>query len=927
MKGKKLAIVVAVVLVAVVGGGVLALKLLINPEAYRAQITARIEESLHGRKVELGKLGLKLWPPLGISSQGLKVGGLGPDAEPLVTADSLVVRAALLPLLHKRLEIARVEIVGPRVWIEKLGPEKWSVSDLLAGSTAAGKEAKPAPATAPSSAPGLSVGSIVIRGGRFILADKTVAAKAPLEVAVEELSVKDALADKPAKVSLKMGPASNPGALQIDGEVGPLTGERVKEQLSADLRGTVKDLDLVELSAQLPAGIMPVQIQGGTLAGTFTARGKAREPIRATADLTIAGFSYTNSDKTWPVSKPQALGLNLAAVLDQAKDLLTIEPSTLAVANSKVDLGGTVAGISAQHLKINVQANGKALDLAALLDLIPGAGQGMSSGGVQAKGPVSFAVTVTSGSTMNVDAEADLTAASVNVPGSFTKPAGVSARLKSLVILGKEKIDLDKTSLALGALNLAGGGSIKRDKNLTTNINLQSGPADTDQVLSLFPALDAYRLGGQMKLGLGIAGALKQKESLAVKITNLVQKSDKASFNLDALARLTNPVQVNFSLKGDQVNLDQIMADPAPAKAGPKADDPDPPDDQGKTKKSSGSASGVVVNGDITANKVLYSGLDLTGLATKLSLKNGKLDLPEFKANVLGGSVSGPMNFNLAQAPLSGQVNLNLGGFVMQELIKRFTSYPQVINGTAKGRLNLDFAGTSVKAISKTVGGNGTVDIQDGSVKGLDLVNGLLEQWAGSDAVKKVALQSLAPSIKRSIGDKTDFKEINASLDLATGNINLKKAVMEIAEGRAVFNGKIGFDSSLDLTGEIQFNPAITNQVMAPARSWIEKQSGGAVSGNILDLLLVDGRLVLPFAVKGAWPKPGLALDGAAYSRTVNQNLKSQPPEKVIENLVGEKGKKQIEDQTKKAQEELKKKAGEIGGEEAQKFLDGLMPK
>ena len=327
-----------------------------------------------------------------------------------------------------------------------------------------------------------------------------------------------------------------------------------------------------------------------------------------------------------------------------------------------------------------------------------------------------------------------------------------------------------------------------------------------------------------------------------------------------------------------------------------------------------------MVEGDIKANSILYSGLSLRDVSSELKLKNAKLSMPNLRMSVLNGSISGPVNFDLGKDPMPGAVSLNLANFSVGPLIKNHTSFPPVITGSAGGKISLSFAGTSAASLQKSAKGDGNIELKDGVLRGVDLVNGLMDQWAKSPAVKKLALQSLGPAINRNIANETKFSELDAQFDLASGRIKIKNAVMDIPEGTVVVSGSVGLDQTVDLKGKIKLSKPITKQVMGDAGKWAEKQSGGAVAASALDLLLDDGSLVLPFHMTGAWPKPSLVFDAKAYSFTVEQNIKKQAPKKIIEQIVGEKKAKEIND-------EVIKKVDDAIGDEGRKLFESLFPK
>ncbi len=126
-------LVAAAALAALVLAGVLALRLLISPEKLRPVLQSQLEAAL-GRKVEIGEASLSLWP-LGLDVRRLVIAD---DARvrtgrPFATAESLLVRARLLPLLSGNVEIESLHLRKPAVELVQLAPGAWNYDTLAAG--------------------------------------------------------------------------------------------------------------------------------------------------------------------------------------------------------------------------------------------------------------------------------------------------------------------------------------------------------------------------------------------------------------------------------------------------------------------------------------------------------------------------------------------------------------------------------------------------------------------------------------------------------------------------------------------------------------------------------------------------------------------------------------------------------------------------
>jgi AsmA protein len=142
---------IAAGIVVLVGGALLAIWLLVNPNNYKGRIAAAVKEST-GRDLTLsGDIKLSVFPWIALELGPASLGNPpGFGDEPFVSFTHAAVRVKLLPLLRKELEVGRVEIDG---------------LDLRLVKNAQGKGNWQSPTDAPQPAPGAmshgSFGSMV----------------------------------------------------------------------------------------------------------------------------------------------------------------------------------------------------------------------------------------------------------------------------------------------------------------------------------------------------------------------------------------------------------------------------------------------------------------------------------------------------------------------------------------------------------------------------------------------------------------------------------------------------------------------------------------------------------------------------------------------------------------------------------------------
>src|SRR5580698_8292583 len=100
-------------IVALSGAVLLGVWLLVNPNAYKGKIAAAVKEST-GRELKLpGDIKLSVLPWVALELGPASLGNPpGFSDEPFLSFAHASVRVRLLPLLHQRLEVARIEVDG-----------------------------------------------------------------------------------------------------------------------------------------------------------------------------------------------------------------------------------------------------------------------------------------------------------------------------------------------------------------------------------------------------------------------------------------------------------------------------------------------------------------------------------------------------------------------------------------------------------------------------------------------------------------------------------------------------------------------------------------------------------------------------------------------------------------------------------------------
>jgi uncharacterized protein involved in outer membrane biogenesis len=167
---KVVLIVVGVLFVLLVVAAV-GLKVYFTSDRLKALIIPKLEEATR-RDIAVGKISLKLFPHLGIGIEDLTVSApqkISFDRDRLLALDEIVLEVSLKPLLRKEVQVNRIRIDKPDLYLEinQRGGANFAMPQD------AGEREAVAPAPAEGSAFALFLSNVQLLGGRIEYVDKT----------------------------------------------------------------------------------------------------------------------------------------------------------------------------------------------------------------------------------------------------------------------------------------------------------------------------------------------------------------------------------------------------------------------------------------------------------------------------------------------------------------------------------------------------------------------------------------------------------------------------------------------------------------------------------------------------------------------------------------------------------------------------------
>lgn len=339
-----------------------------------------------------------------------------------------------------------------------------------------------------------------------------------------------------------------------------------------------------------------------------------------------------------------------------------------------------------------------------------------------------------------------------------------------------DRLALGEWSSLTLSLQGAQGAADKPTLAGTLEGTLKARLDENRQLLEISDAVLAAKLSGdalprpqlQVKLA-GFARAELDKQN--VTLTNLVMGVDDALLSGNGSVQLGAVPRVEFDLKGEALDLDGWLGQPA--KAAPAAASSGAVVPAGTTAQAAAPAAKALSTAepDLTALKsvdlagrlqlgsVRLKGLDLSAVDLQLALAGGQLTLKQFSAGVAGGKVTASGLLDARQKPARYQAHKRVQGVDVRPLLQTLAQ-TDLLEGKGDLEVEVQGAGLSELALRSRMQGKVNLKLSDGALHGINLAEMIREARAtltgkGADQVKEAR--------------KTDFSALTASFRIADG--------------------------------------------------------------------------------------------------------------------------------------------------------------
>ncbi len=879
------AIIIVGVLIVLVVVAIAALPFLVDAERYRGRIQTELQART-GRVVSLGKMRLSVFP-LAFRVEDAVIGEdkSFPSAQPFAHVGELLVSARLMPLLQGDVQIDSLELKRPRIELIRNRQGVWNFSTLGGNPAVATPAPKPDP-TAPqpqttAEARKFSLAGLKVVDGQVGFTDQQKNQPRALYDHID-LTLNDYAPNKKFNFELAAHmPGSGAQRLSLEGEAGPMRSDAPS---ATDFKGSLQ-LDEVSLS-----GLKKFLNSQALQDIEFVATGKADVESKAgtvssKGDLKLENGRVNGVNIGYPISADYNLTADLNA------DLYKIEKGTLKLGTTPLSVVGTINGApTPMVLDLKVDAANASIAEAARL-------------------AAAFDVAFNPGMDIKGRMDAALTAR-----GPASKPVmNGKVTAHELVITGKDlpqAVQVTKVELALTPTTITSNEFIATTGATAAHVNfvLNDYAGESSRVLANVRA-DGAKLGELLNIAQasGISAVRDMSGTGAINLSVRVQGSTKKNAALDysgsgnlrdgsiSLPAFTKPVQVrqadikfsqnaaildnvvfalgstnargSMSLKGlspgatpqlqfalsadkfDAAEWQTLMRNqPVPAKTA--ATFTLMPTAYAAPAPEAPLMHRLVGSGTLDVATVLYDKLQLSNARSNVTLDHGIVKLTPFTAQLYGGAVNGSVVMDTRPTPATYTVSTKMDHVDANQLLSAVSKADKILFGLLAANANTNFTGTMSENIVSRMNGNIQLNLQDGKIANLDLLNQLA-------AIGKFSAQGTTQPY-------TNVVKL-------TGNFDVKNGVARTDNLNALIDaGSLAAKGAVDLA-----NQTLDMQVTAVLSPSFSQGVGGTSIGGYLNTALANskGELVMPVLVTGTFTNPKVSPDFQRLAQMKLDNL------------------------------------------------------
>ena len=320
-----------------------------------------------------------------------------------------------------------------------------------------------------------------------------------------------------------------------------------------------------------------------------------------------------------------------------------------------------------------------------------------------------------------------------------------------------------------------------------------------------------------------------------------------------------------LSVKAGALNVDQLLAfvsdfaggagmsaatatDTAPAPAAPSA-------------PAAGSAPPMDLSVAIEADKASMGALALDRLSGRARVTPDAVTFDPVSFGLFGGRYEGTLALTLGQTP-DFHIKAKLSGVDMAAATA-FAGSPNQITGRLSGTIDLTGSGMEAPAVLKSTRGTARVDITDGTVKNLGLIQTVVVVTSGrADAKSRLGSGSR----------DEPFTRLGATLSVAGGAASSQDLKFEAKDVTLAAAGAVKLDgSAINLQGQLQLSEELTKQAGSDLVRYTQEQ----------------GKVTFPATITGSADSPQVRIDIGSMAKRAVTNKVNEEAQKAIKKGLG----------------------------------------
>ena len=353
-----------------------------------------------------------------------------------------------------------------------------------------------------------------------------------------------------------------------------------------------------------------------------------------------------------------------------------------------------------------------------------------------------------------------------------------------------------------------------------------------------------------------------------VVVRKVALTADNATINMKGeIKDLAGPTG-QLAIKAGALNVDQLMrfvsdfstgsgvsATPANAKPAVTKTAAAPP-------ATSASSTKMDLAVSVEADRATMGTLTLDKLAGRARITPNGVTLEPASFGVFGGRYEGSLALSLGAVP-DFHLKAKLSGIDMAAATS-FAGSPNTISGKMAGQIDLTGRGLDAPAVLKTARGTTSVEITNGTIKNLGLIQSIILATSGRADAKRAS----------GGGSKDEpFTRLGGTMTIAGGSASTQDLKLESKDLLLAASGAVRLDgTAINLVGQVQLSDELS------------KQAGRDLVRYTQD---AQGRVTLPATIGGSADNPQVRIDVGSMAKRAITNKANEEAQKVLKKGLG----------------------------------------